>query len=155
MRFQYDDGGRAAAGFRGSADDCVTRSIAIATGLPYREVYNALAKLAHEHGLPRSARDGVCDRVMRRYLSGLRGLGFEWTPLDGRRRWWKVNADLPDGALLVSLGATTHQGEWQGHLTAVVDGVVRDVFDPSDPSICRMVRAYGYYRCVAELEAAA
>ncbi len=31
MEFVFDDGGRSAAGYRGSADDCVTRSIAIIT----------------------------------------------------------------------------------------------------------------------------
>ncbi len=47
MRFQYNNGGRAAAGFKDEAGDCVTRAIAIATGLPYRAVYNTL----HEHAL--------------------------------------------------------------------------------------------------------
>ena len=42
MRFQYDDGGRAAAGFRGDAGDCVTRAVAIATRQDYLRVYNAL-----------------------------------------------------------------------------------------------------------------
>ena len=42
----YDDGGRAAAGFKGTTGDCVTRAIAIATGKPYREVYDALNELA-------------------------------------------------------------------------------------------------------------
>ena len=35
MNWVYDDGGRNAAGFRGKAGDCVARSIAIATRLPY------------------------------------------------------------------------------------------------------------------------
>jgi hypothetical protein len=37
----YDDGGRAAAGFKISRDKgaCACRAIAIATGKPYREVY--------------------------------------------------------------------------------------------------------------------
>jgi len=46
IKFIFDDGGRAAAGFRGRAGDCVTRAIAIATGKPYREVYDALNALA-------------------------------------------------------------------------------------------------------------
>jgi hypothetical protein len=142
VRFEYDDGGRAAAGFRGEAGDCITRSIAIVTALPYREVCNALAEMEHQHGHRRSTRYGVCRKTLNRYLFDL---GFEWTPLDGRRRWWKVSAHLPDGALLGLLGAT-HEGEWKGHLTAVVDGVVRDVFDPSDPSCCRRIHVYGYYR---------
>ena len=43
VAFQHDDGGRKAAGYKGSAGDCVTRAIAIAAELPYREVYDALA----------------------------------------------------------------------------------------------------------------
>lgn len=36
--FVFDDGGRAATGFRGQADDCVVRAVAIASGLPYADV---------------------------------------------------------------------------------------------------------------------
>jgi len=36
-KFVRDDGGRAAAGREGDAGDCVTRAIAIATGIPYRD----------------------------------------------------------------------------------------------------------------------
>ena len=39
MNWVYDDGGRKAAGFRGKAGDCVTRSIAIATRLPYSDIW--------------------------------------------------------------------------------------------------------------------
>jgi len=46
MEFQRDDGGRAAAGYKGQAGDCVVRSIAIATGKPYQEVYDAINALA-------------------------------------------------------------------------------------------------------------
>ena len=50
MMWVKDDGGRAAAGYVGNTGDCVTRSIAIATGLPYKEVYDALAE-----GMPGNA----------------------------------------------------------------------------------------------------
>jgi hypothetical protein len=64
--FELDDGGRAAAGFRGSAGDCVTRAVAIATGRPYRQVYDDLAELALAYGRRRrSARDGVAPAVYR------------------------------------------------------------------------------------------
>lgn len=36
MQFQYNDGGRAEAGFKGTTGDCVCRAIAIATERPYR-----------------------------------------------------------------------------------------------------------------------
>ena len=38
--WEYNDGGRSKAGFKGDARDCVVRSIAIATGLPYKKVYD-------------------------------------------------------------------------------------------------------------------
>ena len=63
--FRLDDGGRKAAGFKGAAGDCVCRSIAIATGKPYAEVYddlNAAGKAERKSKKRRSkssARTGV------------------------------------------------------------------------------------------------
>ena len=65
MEFRWDDGGRAAAGFKGEADDCVCRSIAIATGKDYQEVYDALNEIAKSERIGKrkrkksSAREGV------------------------------------------------------------------------------------------------
>ena len=42
--FVYNDGGRKLAGRKGDTGDCVTRAVAIASGLPYLEVYNVLAE---------------------------------------------------------------------------------------------------------------
>ena len=44
LKFVNNDGGCAAAGYRGQAGDCVVRSIAIVTGLPYQKIYNDLFK---------------------------------------------------------------------------------------------------------------
>ena len=44
-RFEEDDGGRVAAGFRGAAKDCSTRAISIALDLPYRQVHRELTEL--------------------------------------------------------------------------------------------------------------
>ena len=38
LELQINDGGRAAAGYKGKAGDCVVRSIAIVTGLPYQKI---------------------------------------------------------------------------------------------------------------------
>jgi hypothetical protein len=46
MQVIYDDGGREDAGFVGEAGDCVTRAIAIATGVPYKLVYAAINERA-------------------------------------------------------------------------------------------------------------
>jgi hypothetical protein len=42
LPFVYDDGGRAAAGYNDAAGDCVCRSISIATGMAYSQVYASL-----------------------------------------------------------------------------------------------------------------
>ena len=83
MKFQFDDGGRAAAGYKGTAGDCVCRSIAIATGKTYQEVYdglNAMAKLERRGKKKRSissARDGVYRQTIHRYMASL---GWQWRP---------------------------------------------------------------------------
>ena len=46
MEWIYDDGGRAKAGFKGKTGDCVCRAIAIATGKPYKEVYDLINEFA-------------------------------------------------------------------------------------------------------------
>ena len=46
--FKYNDGGRAEAGYKGDTGDCVTRAIAIAAELPYKEVYNRYKKIPKE-----------------------------------------------------------------------------------------------------------
>ena len=44
LELKINDGGRAAAGYKGKAGDCVVRSIAIVTNLPYQKVYDDLYK---------------------------------------------------------------------------------------------------------------
>jgi hypothetical protein len=54
-QFVNSDGGRAAAGFVGGAGDCVTRAIAIATGLGYRQVSDLIDGIgADPAGQPQS-----------------------------------------------------------------------------------------------------
>lgn len=127
MPWEYSDGGRADAGFKGEAGDCVTRSIAIATGRPYRVVYDELGELVRAEQLAgrtkkRSARNGVPRRVIRAYLDP----DYEWTPLMGIGTGCTVHVrpdELPaHGAFILSLSK---------HLTALIDGVIYDTHDPS------------------------
>ena len=129
MKFQYDDGGRIAAGFKGKAGDCVTRAVAIATGLPYREVYAALSagmksqRKAKHRGPASSARDGV--NVTRKWFKDyMVALGWKWTPTMGIGTGCRVHlhdGELPMGRLVVSVSK---------HYTAVIDGVVHDNHNP-------------------------
>lgn len=139
MRFVRDDGGRAAAGFKGDTRDCVCRSIAIVTGKPYREVYDALNQLgkAERRGKKKrgvsSARTGVYKGTIKKYLTGL---GFEFVPTMQIGSGCQVHLcekELPAGRLIVSVSR---------HLTAVIDGVIHDTHDPSrEGTRC----VYGYW----------
>lgn len=138
--WEFNDGGRAAAGFIGkNAGDCVTRSIAIATGKPYQEVYDALNVAAQgerrgkrKRGIS-NARTGVYSTTARKYLASL---GWKFTPTMGIGTGCKVHLkadELPQGRLIVSVSK---------HYTAVVDGVIQDTHDPSRAGT-RCV--YGYF----------
>ena len=82
MDFVFHDGGRAAAGYKGMTGDCVTRSIAIATGKTYQEVYDALNQLAQAERTGKrkrkrsSSRTGVFRQTYQHYLESL---GWRWT----------------------------------------------------------------------------
>ena len=143
MTFVENDGGRAEAGFKGQAGDCVCRSIAIATGKPYREVYDALNEFAQsERTGPRkrgksSARTGVYKDTIRKYMASI---GWQWVPTMQVGQGCTVHlkkAELPGGRLVVSVSK---------HITAVIDGVIHDTHDPSrNGTRC----VYGYYRAFA------
>ena len=59
MKYQYNDGGRKAAGYKGVTGDCGARAMTIALGLDYAEVYKELAQANADNGRAKSARNGV------------------------------------------------------------------------------------------------
>ena len=63
--WNYNDGGRAATGIRGGRGDRVCRAVAIATGKPYREVFDLIVDYAATSGPPnvtvdRATRSPAC-----------------------------------------------------------------------------------------------
>lgn len=139
LGFKFNDGGRAAAGFKGRAGDCVTRSIAIATGMSYTEIYDALNDLAKSERIGKrkkkisSARTGVYRQTSAKYILSL---GWKWVPTMTIGSGCGVHLrahELPKGALIVKVSK---------HLTAVIDGVIHDTHDCSrGGNRC----VYGYY----------
>ena len=126
MKFQFNDGGRAAAGYKGQAGDCAVRAIAIATGKPYQEVYDAINVLAlNERTGTRkrgksNARTGVFKQTFRKYMTSL---GWTWTPTMAIGSGCKVHlrdGELPMGRLAVCVSR---------HYVAVIDGVINDTYD--------------------------
>jgi len=81
--WQYNDGGREAAGYKGTTRDCVVRAIAIATERPYREVYEAMNELSKRERIGTrkrgrsNARTGVYKYTLQRYMESI---GWQWTP---------------------------------------------------------------------------
>lgn len=137
-RWTMDDGGRKAAGYVGSAGDCVTRSIAIATGKSYQEVYDAINESAQEarsgsYASRSNARTGVFRKT---YQSYLESLGWVWYPTMHVGSGCTVHLkkeELPRGRLLVKVSK---------HLTCVIDGLIHDTHDPSrEGTRC----VYGYF----------
>lgn len=133
--FQYDDGGRAESGFKGEADDCACRAIAIATGESYLTIYNRIKEEAKPERRSRKShpRNGVYAKLVGRIL---KSYDFEWVPAMkiGSGCTVHLNKDeLPEGTLVARVSK---------HFVAVIDGVIYDIQDPSrGGSRC----VYGYW----------
>lgn len=139
MKFVFNDGGREAAGFKGTTGDCVCRSIAIAADRPYKEVYDTINEFAKKERTgtrkrgKSSARTGVYKDTVKKVMEHY---GFKWVPCMriGQGCTVHLTADeLPKGRIIVSLSK---------HNAAVIDGVLNDTYDCSrDGTRC----VYGYY----------
>lgn len=148
MNYIYNDGGRKAAGYKGTCGDCVTRAIAIATGIPYELIYDELAYRIKEYfaalhpNIPwrlisgrrggrrgTTPRNGVNHNVYRPFLL-MRG--WRWHETPGR---WFYPTDFPTGRVIVQLPS---------HLVTVIDGVIHDTYDCSMKR-GRLQRMKGYY----------
>lgn len=139
QQYQFNDGGRKAANYKGSTSDCVCRSIAIVTGKPYQEVYDTLNLLAENERLGKrkrtksNSRTGVYRRTYEKYL---KSLGYEWIPTMQIGQGCKTHLrgdELPAGRLVVRVSR---------HITAMIDGVINDTTECSRTGT-RCV--YGYF----------
>lgn len=145
MKYNYNDGGRLNAGYKGTASDCVCRAIAIATNKPYNEVYEVLAKgnatqrrSKYDKGTKagkETASHGI-NTGYKWFKDYMAELGFKWIPTMTIGSGCKVHlrdGELPMGNLVVSVSK---------HFVAVIDGVIQDIHDCSrDGNRC----VYGYY----------
>jgi hypothetical protein len=137
--WNFNDGGRSKAGFKGKTGDCVTRAISIATGKPYLEVYNELNELCNSNQFRKvkgkhNARKGIPIRVVKKYLENI---GFEWKPLMTIGSGCKVHLkseELPKGTIICRVS---------GHLVTIKEGIIQDKFDCSRKGT-RCV--YGYWK---------
>ena len=145
MNFVYSDGGRAKYFRAEHVGDCVTRAICNATGMDYKEVYDAINSKAktertksHRGQKRSSARNGVFKDNFHPFILSL---GWEWHPTMQIGQGCKVHLkadELPSGTLIVSVSK---------HLTCVKDGTLYDTYDCSRGGT-RCV--YGYYTAPAK-----
>jgi hypothetical protein len=144
--FQVYDGGRAAAGYRGSTGDCVARAVAIASGRPYSDVYEELAAINACMPQTKRRRRGKVgshtaahgiytkSKLFKDYMLAQ---GFVWTPTMHIGSGCTVHLchdELPSGRLVVMLSK---------HCVAVVDRVLYDTYQ-CDREGTRCV--YGYWK---------
>lgn len=136
MVFKFNDGGRSAAGFKGTKrPDCVTRAVSIASSLSYTLVHDQLSRMMNPtgDGIHGTADNGVLRKHYDRFL---KGHGFTWVPCMSIGSGCKVHLrseELPKGRIIVRLSR---------HIAAVIDGVLNDTYDCSRGGT-RCV--YGYY----------
>ena len=139
MRWQFNDGGRANAGFNKPSGDCVARAIAIANNMDYLEVCEKIREFsANERTGKRKKKcsdphKGVYKATYKKLLIHL---GWNWNPTMKIGSGCKVHLrenELPNGTLIVSVSR---------HLTVVMDGVIHDTHNP-DRRGTRCV--YGYW----------
>ena len=145
MEFNFNDGGRAKAGYKGRTGDCVTRAVAIAAELPYQEVYDRLAEgNANQRVTKRSRKTTARQKTASHGISTTRkwfkdymkSLGFKWVSTMGIGSGCKVHLksdELPSGRVIARVTR---------HYCAVIDGVINDTYNPSrDETRC----VYGYW----------
>lgn len=133
MAYVFDDGGRAEAGFKGKTGDCVARAIAIATGLPYREVYDRLAS------------ENAGQRVTKHTRKSLAGVKTARKGIYTGRKWfkdymaelgfrWVGLAKIGEPSRITVDHFSKHYGQTyilslRRHSAAMVDGNLRDSWD--------------------------
>ena len=128
MRYKYNDGGRSGAGFKGTTGDCGVRAIAIATGKPYKQVYdyvNHICKSEKPSKIRRgksSARTGIHTHTFKKIIESY---GWRWVPTMFIGQGCKVHLtpeELPSGKIICRVSK---------HFVAVLDGVINDTYDCS------------------------
>ena len=127
MNYKHNDGGREAAGYKGTAGDCGARAMAIALQLDYKSVYKELSQANADNGRSKSARSGIMKDT---YTEVLKRHGWIWMKaptFEGRKARC---SDMPKGRVIAKQAK---------HFVAVIDGVANDSWN------CTGRMVYGYW----------
>ena len=144
VEFNFNDGGRAKAGYKGRTGDCVTRAVAIAAQLPYQQVYDRLAqgnatqrvtKRSKRNARQKTASHGISTK-RKWFKDYMNSLGFTWVSTMGIGTGCQVHLkadELTKGRIIARVTR---------HYVAIIDGVINDTYDCSrDETRC----VYGYW----------
>jgi hypothetical protein len=145
-----DDGGRAAADIAGVTDgDCVTRSIAIGTGLPYADVHAMVNATSRELGQgDNAAESGAYPMVTAKLLAHDRDWRVYELGPSARLTIEDLSGPLSrHAALVVEVEA---QGTY--HVTAVVNREVHDLATFGSNGYARTERVKNVFGCPLVLE---
>ena len=119
--YEFNDGGRSAAGYKGTAGDCVTRALSIlisgGEGATYKDVYSEFSKRNKVFNGKRSARDGVSPKVWESVYK-LHGLARIALPKSQKLTYTEAYSIYGD-----CIVRTTK------HVSAIIDGRLQDIFD--------------------------
>lgn len=138
--FNYNDGGRADAGYKGLTRDCGIRALAIALQKPYKEVYNKVNDFCKKEKPSKrrrgisNARTGIHTHTYRKICEFY---GLTWVPLMGIGTGCKVHLakdELPKGRIICRVSK---------HYVAVINGIINDTYDCSREGT-RAVYGYWY-----------
>lgn len=124
MRIEENDGGRLKSGLSVSQTDCAVRAIAIAS----KSWYNSVLTDMIDKGLyVPSSGTVVNSNEFREYLAGY---GFYFVPILHASHCNAVKLDQPPKGRILAWVRSYGSDTRFSHLTAVIDGVVQDVYDP-------------------------
>ena len=111
IKFHKTDNGRICKSFK---DDCVIRSVSLATDQSYQMTFVELMALGLEMGAYPNH-----DKVWRRYLEDKGWIKNKPPRINGKMIRLLNWNDAPDVAVVIN----------SGHLTCIVDGIVHDEWD--------------------------
>lgn len=114
------DGGRKAAGYKGTANDCVTRAFAIARSLPYKLAYQEVARFLERQIDGGTPRQGVPADYTKKFFAQM-GWRFVDTMTIGGGKPFTID-ELPGGTVIALVDS---------HVFAVIDKTVHDAYDPT------------------------
>lgn len=126
--FNYNDGGRSKAGYKGIVGDCAARALSIAKDINYKTAYDIIAKENANFGYAKSARNGVHKIVFDKVL---KDFGMKWYPAPKFNKRKAKCLDMPTGMVIARQAR---------HFVAVFNGIPQDIWNSSDKMV------YGYWK---------